>query len=90
MSNLDPSNLVPVGEFDGWDDDYSYQRILTCKNHPTARYSTKNPWMRSLGVIKLPEGDDFPRSATGECTCPFADMVVIVDESQPDSPGNVS
>ncbi|MFG3405629.1 hypothetical protein [Streptomyces sp. NPDC048142] len=79
---MDKADLVPVGEFD-WTDDYSYQRILTCKNHPTARYSTKNPWMRSLGVIRLPEGD-IPRTNTGECTCPFRDLVVIVSESQPE------
>jgi hypothetical protein len=73
--------MVPVGKFT-WTTDFTYHRTLTCKNHPTARYSTKNPFERSLFLRKLPEGD-IERSATGECLCPFSDLMVIVAESQP-------
>lgn len=66
---------IPVGEFE-WTDDYSFHRILSCKNHLSARYMTKNTFYRSLHVVKLPDGD-IERTDTGECTCPFADLVVI-------------
>lgn len=68
--------LIPIREYP-WDDDYSYLRTLTCKNHPTAKYFTKNPFNRSIHPIALPEGD-IPRSATGECLCPFDDLAVVV------------
>jgi hypothetical protein len=74
--------LVPVREYE-WTDDYSYLRTLTCKNHPTAKYLTKNPFYRSISVVRLPDGD-IERSNTGECTCPFDDLVVVVAESQPE------
>lgn len=70
--------LVPVNEYE-WDDDYSWLRTLTCKNHTTARYLTKNPFYRRLSLVKLPEGD-IERSNTGECVCPFSDLVVIVSD----------
>lgn len=70
--------LVPLNEYE-WTDDYSYGRTLTCVNHPSARYSTKNPYYRRLICLKLPEGD-IERSETGECICPFSDLRVIVDE----------
>ena len=75
--------LVPIGEYE-WTDDYSFHRTLTCKNHPTAKYLTKNPFYRSIHVVKLPEGE-IERSETGECTCPFSDLVVVTDESKVDS-----
>lgn len=74
--------LVPVGEFE-WTDDYSFHRVLTCKNHTDARYSTKNLWSRSLFVQKLPEGE-MPRTPTGECTCPVSDLMVIAELSKPE------
>lgn len=67
--------LTPVSEY-VWTEDYSFLRSLTCKNHQTARYLTKNPWFRSLHLIKPPEGD-IQRSETGECVCPFNDLMVI-------------
>jgi hypothetical protein len=67
--------LTPIGEY-VWTDDYSFLRTLTCKNHPTARYLTKNPWYRSIHLIKFPEGD-IERNENGECTCPFTDLMVI-------------
>ncbi|KIQ62411.1 hypothetical protein TR51_25570 [Kitasatospora griseola] len=73
--------LIPVRNFE-WTDDLSYMRTLTCKNHPTARYLTKNPFSRGLNLTKWPEDDDTPRTPIGECTCPFGDLVVIVEESQ--------
>lgn len=76
--------LVPLGEFE-WTDDYSFHRILTCKNHTDARYSTKNPFVRSLFVQKLPDGE-IERTATGECTCPVTDLVVIAELSKAGSP----
>lgn len=72
--------LVPIREFE-WTNDYSYHRNMTCINHPTARYSTKNPYFRSIFVHKLPEGD-IERSDTGECTCHISDLAVIVEEPE--------
>lgn len=72
--------LTPIREYE-WTEDYSFMRTLTCKNHPTARYLTKNPWWRQIHIIKFPEGD-IPRSGTGECQCPFEDLVVIEDEEK--------
>lgn len=72
--------LTPIGEYE-WTDDYSFLRTLTCKNHPTARYLTKNPWWRGIHIIKLPEGD-IPRSETGECQCPLLDLAVIEQEGK--------
>lgn len=73
--------LEPIAQFE-WTDDYSYHRTLTCVNHPTARYLTKNPYDRHIHCIKLPEGN-IKRSQTGECLCPFDDLAVILNESQP-------
>lgn len=68
-------NPTPISEFDfGEPGPTMYE--LTCKNHPTARYLTKNPHCRSLIVADLPKGD-IPRTSTGECTCPVSDLVVI-------------
>jgi hypothetical protein len=70
--------LIPVAEYE-WTDDYSFQRNMTCINHQTARYSTKNPFFRSIHIHKLPEGNIF-RTVNGECICPFADLAVIVED----------
>ena len=71
--------LVPVREFT-WTDDYSFLRELTCRNHPTANYLTKNPWNRSLLLVK------FPDAATKECECLFDDLVVVVYPGKADPP----
>jgi len=62
-----------------------YHRYLTCRNHPTARYLTKNPWVRGLHFIAAPAEAVDPAwrdehgSGPGnlECRCPFSDLVVI-------------
>lgn len=74
MSNK-TTKLVPIKEFE-WTDDYSFHRTLTCKNHPTAKYFTKNPFFRSIHLIKIPE------DMTEECKCPFEDLVVVVKETE--------
>lgn len=71
--------LIPVGEFE-FPEPGPDMFTLTCVNHQTARYSTKNPFERTLKVLKFPEGDDIERTETGECACPFRDLVVIVGE----------
>jgi len=70
--------LTPIKEY-AWTDDYSFMREMTCKNHPTAKYLTKNPFSRGIHIIKLPEGD-IPRGETGECQCPLSDLVVVEDD----------
>jgi hypothetical protein len=52
---------------------------LTCKNHPTARYLTKNPWQRGLHFIQPAEG--FRQNE--ECPCPFDDLVVVTETACP-------
>lgn len=67
--------LTPIHEY-VWPDDLSEMHSLTCRNHTSARYLTKNPFSRGLHIIALPEGD-IPRAMTGECQCPLRDLVVI-------------
>lgn len=58
--------------------DYARMKRLTCRNHPDAEYLTKNPWTRSLAITALPKGlRPEERTATGECRCPFRDLVVV-------------
>lgn len=66
-------NYIPVGEFK-WDEPGPLHK-LTCKNHPTAEYLSKNPWLRGIHVIKTPDGFGY----FTECPCPFSDMVVVVE-----------
>jgi hypothetical protein len=72
--------LVPVREY-VWTDDYSFMRKLTCKNHTSALYLTKNPFDRGIHLIKVPDDSGIERSETGECVCPFGDLMVIVGEN---------
>lgn len=65
---------VPVGEF-VWGEP-GRLKPLTCKNHPTARYLTKHPWLRGLHFIKAADGF----GPYEECPCPFDDLVVIIEE----------
>lgn len=70
--------LVPIREHK-WSQDYTYLRNVTCKNHPSARYLTKNPYDRTLHLITYPTGlTPDERDTNGECKCPFSDLVVIV------------
>jgi len=58
---------------------------LTCRNHPTARYVTKNPWTRGIHFVTPPAEAEDPQwraehgsgPANLECDCPFADLVVV-------------
>ena len=50
--------------------------VLTCKNHPTAKYLTKNPYQRSVHFIREPEGFRHGQ----ECPCKFKDLVVVTFE----------
>lgn len=70
--------LVPVREFE-WTDDFSYHRTLTCQNHPSARYSSKNVWQRSIFIVTPPEGD-IERGPSGDCTCKVTDLLVMVKQ----------
>ena len=64
---------IPVNEF-AFPEPGSEHFKLTCKNHPTAEYSTKNPFLRNLHLLKFPDG------MHSECDCPFDDLVVLVEE----------
>jgi hypothetical protein len=57
-------------------DDRSTHKVLTCVNHPKARYSTKNPYDRSLFCHKGLSGGDMMFDQ--ECSCSFADLRVAV------------
>lgn len=57
-------------------------RHMTCVNHPTARYITKNPHTRTLHFIKPCEEapqEGWPMGGL-ECPCPFSDLRVIMEE----------
>jgi hypothetical protein len=69
-----PKKFIPVREF-AWGEP-SVLHAMTCKNHPTAAYLTKNPWERGIHFVK--GADEFPYGV--ECPCPFDDLVVVVDE----------
>lgn len=72
-----PAQLVEFNSFP-WTDDFSWMRLVTCRNHPTAVYYTKNIYQRSLLCTKIPEGIVAGRTLTGECPCPVSDLVVVV------------
>ena len=58
-------------------DDLSFHKILTCVNHPRSRFITKNPWSRSVFMIRGVAGG--PEMIDEECDCPFDDMRYIID-----------
>ena len=66
------TQLIPVPEFD-WTDDFSWLRMVTCVNHPSAIYLTKNPMHRTLHFIKPADG------MTGMCDCDNSELRVVVD-----------
>lgn len=74
------TTLIPFGEFN-WGPEGKLHPI-TCVNHPTAHYLSKNPWTRSLHFIKAAEG--FHPGT--ECPCPFSDLRVIVTIDQEGNP----
>lgn len=68
-----PAELVEIWAFT-WTGDYSWLRTMTCRNHPTAVYYTKNWWDRHLHLVQTPV--DLPPFT--ECDCPVCDLVVVV------------
>ena len=68
--------------------DFSILKTLTCINHPTARYVTKNPHARTLHFVRPPEEapvEGWPLSGL-ECPCSLDDLrVVIPDEGESDA-----
>jgi hypothetical protein len=79
--------LVPIGEAAAhgvdWSD-LSTHKTMTCRNHPTAVYLTKNPAIRSVHFVK--PCDEAPQAgwplAGLECPCPFDDLVVVLDPAR--------
>jgi len=43
--------MIPLDEADVDWEDRSYHKILVCKNHPRTRYSSKNPFDRSVFML---------------------------------------
>lgn len=94
--------LVPIGEFKFQNYDGLIQPDplppahvdLTCKNHLTGMWSTKNPYQRSIHFLGWKEMEFttktghkiplpmHPELGWIECTCPFSDMLVITNEAQ--------
>lgn len=72
--------LTPISDYN-WTDNFSFMRTLTCINHQSAKYLTKNPFSRGIHVVKLPIGD-IQRTNSGECTCPFTNLAVV-EETMP-------
>lgn len=68
--------LIPVRDHK-WTDDFSYLREMTCINHPTAVYYTKNPFERNIHIIKFAVGYHYE-----ECECPFGDLRVKLRTKQ--------
>jgi len=64
--------FVPVAEF-AWTDDRSWHRTVTCMNHPSAKYYTKNFYYQGLHFIATPNG--FPLGK--ECDCSVASFAVV-------------
>jgi hypothetical protein len=64
---------------------------LTCVNHPTAKYYSKNPFSRGLHIIEYPveyrtklKGGGTNPLLGEECPCPFDDLRVVVEEESND------
>lgn len=75
-AEVSKANLLTLAEAEEqglvtWSD-LSTMKYLTCINHPSALYLTKNPWMRTLHWVKA--SVEYPGS---ECPCPFEDLRVI-------------
>ncbi len=86
MNELPPSpeNPVPIREY-AFTSDYSYHTILSCKNHPDLRWSSKDPYARSI-FYRGHKDDTSPgllRPYEPECDCPMSDMTVVGDPKHP-------
>ena len=59
---------------------------LTCVKHPEGRWLTKNPFERSIHFAGWDRLDEnivmHPEFGMSECTCPYTDLRVIVDEKE--------
>jgi hypothetical protein len=75
---------IPVNKYP-WNEQELEHKTLTCKNHPSARYLTKHAYARNLHLIEVPTDEGIERTDIGECTCPFLDMVVVVNFASLDS-----
>jgi hypothetical protein len=73
---LFPWEMVPLKDASIDWEDRSYHKTLTCVNHPRARWSTKNPWDRSIFPHKGPSGGE--PMFDEECECPFGDLRVVL------------
>lgn len=75
LTNATPVNDFPFPDYDAPADPTWHGRFgmytLTCRNHPTAEYTTKNPFQRNVHCVQVPVG------MTKECDCPFHDLVVV-------------
>jgi hypothetical protein len=74
------TEVTPVDEFKfpaEHEDGFGGLFQLTCVNHPTARWSTKNPHIRNLHFLEGPAEHPFT-----ECDCSFFKLVVISKESE--------
>ena len=71
--------LVSMDRIGNWSD-LSVMKEMTCKNHPTARYLTKNPSTRGLHFVTVSDEGMRGEFEDGklECPCPFSDLMVIV------------
>ena len=84
--------LIPLNDPSIDWDDFSTMKEVTCVNHPTAQYLTKNPWHRGLHFIEpcdeakepgwVGNGDGWP--ARLECPCPFSDLRVVLGSGRYD------
>lgn len=75
-SEAQESEMLPVADVD-WSG-FSHKE-LTCKNHPLARYLSKNPFERGLHFIQGPNG--LSSLFEKECDCPFDDLRVVIQEN---------
>jgi hypothetical protein len=59
---------------------------MRCKNHPDLRWSTKNPYQRSLHYLGLARHVEITEENASfgwrECDCKFEDLEVIVEETE--------
>jgi hypothetical protein len=54
---------------------------LTCKNHPTMLYSSKNPYQRSLHFLgEFELTPEMKMIGLHECSCDFGDLLVIIED----------
>lgn len=74
MGRWIPENItfVPWAKF-AWTDDYSWDRTMTCHNHPSAKYYTKNFLAMAVFLVQSPNGYRLGE----ECQCGPDAMVVV-------------